>query len=82
LERIRALNKREHDKSKVEAIILELCSLKPLNAAEIAGYFQRDESYFRRKYLSGMIAEKKLRYLYPEMVNHPGQAYLSNVRTF
>jgi ATP-dependent DNA helicase RecG len=80
LERINALNKREHDKRKVESIILDLCSLKPMKAAEIAGYFQREEAYFKRKYLSGMIAEKKLKYLHPEMINHPEQAYLTNNR--
>ena len=78
LERIGALNKREHDKSKVEAIIMDLCSLKALKASEIAAYFQKEESYFKRKYLSSMIAEKKLKYLYREMINHPEQAYLTN----
>jgi ATP-dependent DNA helicase RecG len=78
LDRIKALNKREHDKSKVELIILALCSLKPMKAAEIARHFQREEAYFKRKYLSGMIAEKKLKYLHPEMINHPDQAYLTN----
>lgn len=81
LERINALNKREHDKRKVESIILDLCSLKPMKAAEIARHFNRKEAYFKRKYLSGMIAEKKMKYLYPEMINHPEQAYLTNNRT-
>jgi ATP-dependent DNA helicase RecG len=77
-ERITALKKREHDKKKVESIILELCALKPFKASEIAGYFQKEESYFKRKYLSSMISEKKLKYLYPEMLNHPDQAYITN----
>lgn len=81
LDRIKALNKREHDKSKVELIILDLCSLKPMKATEIAAYFQKEESYFKRKYLSNMIAQRKLKYLYPEMINHPEQAYLTNKRT-
>jgi ATP-dependent DNA helicase RecG len=79
-ERISSLHKREHDRAKVEAIIMDLCEWKPLKASEIAGYFQREESYFKRKYLSDMIAEKKLKYLHPEMVNHPEQAYLTNNR--
>ena len=78
LKRISALNKREHDKGKVESIILDLCNIKPLKASEIAGYFQKDETYFKRKYLSKMIAIKKLKYLHPEMINHPEQAYLTN----
>ena len=81
LERIKALNKREHDKSKVESIILDLCNLKAMKASEIAGYFQKEESYFKRKYLSNMITNKNLKYLYPEMINHPEQAYLTNNRT-
>ena len=79
-ERIGSLNKREHDNAKVEAIIMDLCEWKPLKASEIAGYFQKEESYFKRKYLSSMIAEKKLKYLHPEMLNHPEQAYLTNNR--
>jgi ATP-dependent DNA helicase RecG len=79
LERIAALNKREHDKDKVESIILDLCSLKPMRAIEVAGYFQKEEAYFKRKYLSNMITEKKLKYLHREMINHPDQAYLTNI---
>ena len=78
LERIKALNQREHDRSKVEGIIIDLCSIKPLKAIEIAGYFQKGESYLKRKYLGKMIVAKKLKYLYPEMINHPEQAYLTN----
>ena len=80
LDRINALKKREHNKNKIELIVLDLCSIKPMKAIEIAGYFQKEEAYFKRKYLSSMIAEKKLKYLYPEMINHPEQAYLTNNR--
>ena len=80
LDRIKALNKREHDKGKIETIILDLCNLRALKASEIAGYFQKEESYFKRKYLSNLISEKRLKYLHPEMINHPEQAYLTNNR--
>jgi len=59
---------------------MDLCKWKPIKASEIAGYFKKEESYFKRKYLSKMIAEKKLKYLHPEMINHPEQAYLTNNR--
>ena len=78
INRISALNKREHNISKIEAIIIDLCRIKPCKATDIARYFHKDEPYFKRKYLSKMIAEKKLKYLYPEMLNHPEQAYLTN----
>lgn len=80
LDRIKALNKREHDKGKIETIILDLCNLRAMKASEIARYFQKEESYFKRKYLSNLISEKRLKYLHPEMINHPEQAYLTNNR--
>jgi ATP-dependent DNA helicase RecG len=77
LTRIEQLNKREHDAEKVKNIILDLCSVRSMRAVEIANYLKKGEGYVTRKYLSGMIAEKKLIYLHPEMVNHPEQAYLA-----
>lgn len=76
VEKIEVLNKREHDSEKIKEIIIELCSLKPMKASEIAGYFGKGEGYMKRKYLSEMIKEKQLAYLYQEMLNHPEQAYL------
>ncbi|MEI6048817.1 MAG: ATP-binding protein [Bacteroidota bacterium] len=81
LERIEQLNQREHDSEKVKSIILDLCAIRAMKAIEIAGYLNKGEGYVKRKYLSNMIAEKKLKYLHPEMINHPEQAYLTNNRT-
>jgi len=78
LERINQLNQREHDSEKVKNIILDLCAIRAMKAIEIARYLNKGEGYVKRKYLSDMIAEKKLKYLHPEMVNHPEQAYLTN----
>lgn len=78
LDRINQLNQREHDGEKVKNIILDLCAIRAMKAIEIAGYLNKGEGYVKRKYLSDMISEKKLKYLHPEMVNHPEQAYLTN----
>lgn len=75
LARIEGLKTREHNKEKVENIILELCALKPFKASEIAHYLGKGEDYIKRKYLSNLIKTQKLGYTYPEMVNHPDQAY-------
>lgn len=80
LERIEQLNQREHDTEKVKSIILDMCAIRAMKAIEIAAYLHKGEGYVKRKYLSEMIAEKKLKYLHPEMVNHPEQAYLPNNR--
>jgi ATP-dependent DNA helicase RecG len=81
LERIEQLNQREHDIEKVISIILDMCAIRAMKAIEIASYLNKGEGYVKRKYLSDMIADKKLKYLHPEMINHPEQAYLTNNRT-
>ncbi len=78
VQKIAELNKREHDSLKIRGIIVELCSLKPMKASEISGYFKKGEDYMKRKYLSEMIKAKELTYLHHEMLNHPEQAYLAN----
>lgn len=80
LERIEQLNQREHDTEKVKGIILDICAIRAMKAIEIAAYLNKGEGYVKRKYLSDMISEKKLKYLHPEMTSHPEQAYLTNNR--
>ena len=77
LERIAELKQREHDADKIKDIIVDLCKLRAMKAIEIAGYFGKGEDYMKRKYLSTMIANKQLQHTYPEMLNHPDQAYKS-----
>ena len=71
---------KEHNFEKVSNLILKVCSVKSMTSDEIAQIFNKREDYMRRKYLKKLIAEKKLNYLYPEMINHPEQAYLTNNR--
>lgn len=75
VEKIGDLGERVNDANKVKELILEICKLRPYKASEIAKLFNREEDYFKRKYLSSMIADKTLTYTYPEMINHPEQAY-------
>lgn len=78
LNEIASLRKKEHNLGKVSDLILKVCDIKPMISNEIALIFNKREDYIRRKYLNKLIVEKKLRYLYPEMINHPNQAYLTN----
>lgn len=75
LERIEQIKDREHDIAKVKSIIIDLCAFKTMKASEIAKYLNKGDDYLKRKYLSDMVKEKQLFYLYPEMINHPEQAY-------
>lgn len=77
LNRIEQIKGREHDTEKVKSIIIDLCNFKTMKAIEIASYLNKGDDYIKRKYLSDMIKEKQLCYLYPEMINHPEQAYFT-----
>ncbi len=76
--RITQLGKRVNDPQRVKDLIKELCLIRAWKASEIARFFHKEEDYFKRKYLSEMIAHRELVYVYPEMINHPEQAYLTH----
>ncbi|MDR0796968.1 MAG: putative DNA binding domain-containing protein [Tannerella sp.] len=75
---ISKLKRRINDEQKLKQIIRKLCSIKALKSDEIAAVLNKREDYIRRKYLSRMLESKELRYLFPEMLNHPEQAYITN----
>ncbi|KQN78393.1 ATP-binding protein [Devosia sp. Leaf64] len=64
---------------QAKKIIVELCKWKPLSAAELAALLQKSPKHLTDAYLYGMIRDGELRYLYPEMVNHPHQKYVAAV---
>lgn len=76
--RISELKKREHNHEKVEDIIIEICDEHYVKAVHVAEILNKGEDYIKRKYLSPMIQQGKLVYLYPDMINHPNQAYRAN----
>jgi ATP-dependent DNA helicase RecG len=75
--KILRLKKREHELESLQSIILEVCAIRPMKAEELATIFQKRVDYFRKKYLYPLLEQKKIRYLYPEMIKHPDQAYLT-----
>ena len=44
----------------------------------LAVLLKRREDYLKQKFLVPMLADKSLRYLHPEMIKHPKQAYMAN----
>ena len=58
----------------LEKIILDLCSIRGFERAEIARLLKRDETYVRT-ILTRLVKSCKLRMRYPEMPNHPRQTY-------
>ena len=75
--KIEALGVHASREQVKEAIIL-LCAVRPMTREKLAALLQRKEDYIRIKFLREMIKNGELHYLYPEMVKHPEQAYISN----
>ncbi|GAB3660294.1 hypothetical protein GCM10028791_34170 [Echinicola sediminis] len=74
--RIKELNQREHDHKKVWEIIKEICAERAVKASHIANILGKGERYIKRQYLKEMIKSGELKYLHPELINHPEQAYI------
>jgi ATP-dependent DNA helicase RecG len=57
-------------------IIVDLCRIKSFECFELAKLVQRDETYLRT-ILSKLVKSGRLRMKFPEMPNHPQQAYMT-----
>ncbi|MEZ0215169.1 MAG: ATP-binding protein [Xanthobacteraceae bacterium] len=59
------------------ALIEALCIWRPLSTLEISNLLGKNAAYISQAYLSIMIRDGRLRYLYQDQVNHPGQKYIA-----
>jgi ATP-dependent DNA helicase RecG len=75
VEKIKELGKRVNEENTLREVIKEICSVNHFKSSEIAQILDKREDYIKRKYLSKMIRSGDLEYLYPDMPNHPDQAY-------
>ena len=78
IDKIRNLSVRENDSGKIKEIISEICTIRPFKLNEIAAILKKSEKHISRYFLKPMVENNELRFLHPEMINHPEQAYLSN----
>jgi ATP-dependent DNA helicase RecG len=62
-------------KAKLWPLVLQLCTWRPCTADELAHYLQRSSSIFKVNHLKPMREAGLIAYLYPEVINHPQQAY-------
>ncbi len=70
------LKERKGDPLKIRELIKEICRIRPYKLIEIASLLQKGDNYISRKYLKPMIDSGELRFQFPEMINHPDQAYV------
>lgn len=75
---VRASHLRKRlDPNYAKSLIERLCAWKPLSVAEIALLLGKKPTHVSQKYLSPMVSSGRLEYLYPEMIQHPGQKYVA-----
>ena len=60
---------------EVQSVILQLCDLAPLRLPELVDILKRDADHIRKRYLAKMLELGELEYTFPEVPNHPQQAY-------
>jgi ATP-dependent DNA helicase RecG len=72
---ISGLSKRQKSKDGIKNIILNLCSWKPISLQQLSQLLQKQPKYLLKSYIQPLMGEGLLKYVYPEMPNHPNQAY-------
>lgn len=71
------IKQRENDPTIIKEFIIEVCALRAYKSLELSVMLNKREDYIRRKFLNKFIEIKELNYLYPDMVHHPEQAYIT-----
>lgn len=74
IEKINLLKKRETNKDKIIEIIINLCKIRPYSLSELSILLNKSDNYISNEYIKPQIG-KKLNYKFPEVINHPDQAY-------
>jgi ATP-dependent DNA helicase RecG len=74
-EAVTGLGKRLRDRETLKTIIFQLCSWKTHSLQDLSTIIQKRPKYLLKSYIQPMMADGQLKYVYPEMPNHPNQAY-------
>ena len=73
-DRIKALKGRSN-RAEISEVILEMSSIRPFSASEIALGLGRNEKYIKNTYLKPLLQNGELTYTIPDMPRHPKQKY-------
>lgn len=77
---IEQLPKRINNKEIIINIIIKLCRIKPFKISELSTILGKSDKYLLREFIRPLLNENKIVYLYPDMINHPEQAYKTIVK--
>jgi hypothetical protein len=78
---IRNLPLRVSNPLLVEEVILQICEMKPYKISELAGILGKTDKYILRTFISPMKDKGMLEYQFPDMPNHPEQAYITKLKS-
>ena len=73
-EKIFKIGKRAPEE-EMKKLLIELCDLHPFSINEISILLHRNLVFLRNHYINPLMAQGKLFYTIPEMINHPNQKY-------
>jgi ATP-dependent DNA helicase RecG len=71
------IGKRTNDAQQIQDFIAELCKVRDYKLQEIAAILDRQPKYILQTYLQPLMKAGLLVYTFPDMPNHPNQAYRS-----
>ena len=60
---------------RIRSAIVSLCEWQPHSVAQLSERLGRNQAYISENYLSNLVEEGTLEYLYPETPKHPRQKY-------
>jgi ATP-dependent DNA helicase RecG len=72
---INELPERINNPAILENVIIQLCDWKSMNLSELSSVLGRTEKYLLRTFIAPLRESGQLEYQFPEMPNHPQQAY-------
>lgn len=67
-------------KSQLQQILLHLCCLRAYSAEDLARILSRKLEALRVNHLTPMRKDGLINYLYPQVTNHPEQAYITTIK--
>jgi ATP-dependent DNA helicase RecG len=73
--RIDELGPKAGRRADLESLVVDICVDQAMTLKQLAAVLRRNDTALQQQYLNPLIKSGRLVYLFPEMKNHPDQAY-------
>jgi ATP-dependent DNA helicase RecG len=73
--RIDELGPKAGSRADLESLVVDICVDQAMTLKQLAAVLRRNDTALQQQYLNPLIKSGRLVYLFPEMKNHPDQAY-------